>query len=109
MVTVAIDNRYVELFNILGGIQESADLAMQRFVVEQITSKIADLKRQDAVFAKKYGMNYDLFLKNLESVEFVKKTEATITKTWEEHLIDWEFCHKGVGDWTRELQGVLLG
>jgi len=109
MVTVAIDDRYAELFNMLGGTQESADLAMQRFVVEQITSKIAELKRRDGAYAKKYGMSYASFVQNLDDIGFVEKVEAEITKIWEVDLIDWEFCHKGVRDWTQKLQSVLLG
>ena len=109
MVTVAIDERYADLFTMLGGIQESANLAMQRYVVEQITTKISELKGRDATYAQKYGMSYTQFLNNLETVEFVEKVEAEISNIWEIDLADWEFCHEGVKDWTRKLQSVLLG
>jgi hypothetical protein len=34
--------------------------------------------------------------------------EAKISKTWELDLADWEFCHKGIEDWTKKLQAILL-
>ena len=40
--------------------------------------------------------------------EFIKSVEVKISKTWEVDLADWEFCHKGIEDWTRKLQDILL-
>lgn len=76
---------------------------MQTLTADQIRSKITELKQRDTAYAQKYGMSYETFMQNLETIEFVKKVEAEITKTWELDLIEWEFCHEGAKDWARAL------
>ena len=43
-----------------------------------------------------------------EDEEFVDKIESTISKTWEIDLAEWEFCYKGIEDWTGKLQNILI-
>jgi hypothetical protein len=109
MTTVTVQNKFTEILASFGDVQESVNAAVQRYTIEQITNKITELRRKDDEFQKKYGLEYSAFAKRTgEDEEFVKTVEANISKTWEADLLDWEFCHKGVEDWTKKLQDILL-
>lgn len=109
MVTVAIKDKYVEALSPFGDLQAAIDLALQRYTIEQITSKLVHLREQEAAYQKKYGLTYPIFSQRIaEDETFVNQIESIISKTWELDLADWEFCYKGIEDWTQKLQNILL-
>jgi lipase chaperone LimK len=109
MTTVTVSDKFTEILASFGDLQESVNAAVQRYTIEQITTKINELRRKDETYQKKYGSDYSAFAKRTSEDEaFVENVEANISKTWEADLADWEFCHKGVEDWTRKLQDILL-
>jgi hypothetical protein len=109
MTTVTVQNKFAEILATFGDVQESVNAAVQRYTIEQITNKVTELRRKDEEYQKKYGLEYFAFAKRTgEDEEFVKAVEANVSKTWESDLLDWEFCHKGVEDWTKKLQDILL-
>ena len=109
MTTVTVHNKFTEILASFGDLQESVNAAVQRYTIDQITTKIDELRRKDEAYQKKYGLEYSAFAKRTaEDDEFVKNVEANISKTWELDLADWEFCYKGVEDWTKKLQDILL-
>ena len=109
MTTVTIQNKFTEILASFGDVQESVHTAVQRYTIEQITNRITELRRQDEEFQEKYGMEYSTFVKRTNGDEkFIKSLEAKVSKTWEADLADWEFCHRGIEDWTKKLQDILL-
>ena len=109
MTTVTVHNKFTEILASFGDVQESVNAAVQRYTIEQVTTKITELRRKDEEYQKKYGFDYSAFAKRTsEDEEFVKAVESNVSKTWEADLADWEFCHKGVEDWTKKLQDILL-
>ena|SRR5437762_10161619 len=109
MTTVAIPEKYVEVLSVLGDVQTAVDLALQRYTIEQITAKIAWLHQRDQGYQAKYGLDYTTFTQHIVRDEaFVHQIETTINPLWEQDLADWEFCVKGVEDWTHTLRSLLL-
>ncbi len=109
MVTVAVQDKFIDILSSLGDLQESVNTALQRYTIEQITTKINELRRRDEEYKSRYGLDYSVFAKRTsEDIDFVQQVEANVNKTWEADLADWEFCHKGIEDWTRKLQDILL-
>jgi hypothetical protein len=109
MTTVTVQNKFAEILASFGDVQESVNAAVQRYTIDQVTTKITELRHKDEEFQKKYGMDYSVFSKRTsEDEEYIKTVEANINKTWEADLVEWEFCHKGVEDWTKKLQDILL-
>jgi len=109
MTTVTIQNKFTEILASFGDVQESVNTAVQRYTIEQITNRITELHRKDEEFQKKNGMEYSAFVKRTsEDEKFIKSLEARVSKTWEADLADWEFCHRGIEDWTKKLQDILL-
>ncbi len=107
MTTISVSDKYVEILSALGEVQPAIDLALQRYTIDQITTKISDLRQKDTKFQAIYGL--DTFSHRItQDEEFVSRVEATINKTWELDLADWEFYYKGIEDWTRTLQNILL-
>lgn len=106
---VVVRDKYVRALKPLGDLQQAVDKALQRYTIEQITAKIAELKLRDQAWRAKYGCDYETFVERMASDEaFVTHVEQNISKTWELDLAEWEFCHKGTQDWTQHLQEILL-
>ena len=109
MTTVSIKDEYVEILTAFGDIQIAMDLAVQRYTIEQITTKVAELKNRAATYGAKYGMDYPTFARRItEDEAWIEKIEADGEKLWEIDLADWEFCYKGIEDWTKKLQTILM-
>ena len=109
MLTVSIKDKQAEILTALGGLQPAVDLAIQRYIIEQVTAKISELQQREIIYQNKYGMDYLSFTKRIaEDKEFINQVEANISKLWEIDLADWEFCHQGKQDWIQKLQTILL-
>lgn len=109
MTTITISDKYVEVLSTFGDVQQAVDLALRRYTIDQITTKIAGLRQKEAHYQARYGLDYPTFVQRVgEDETFVNHIETKISKTWELDLADWEFCYKGIEDWTRTLQTVLL-
>jgi Ser/Thr protein kinase RdoA (MazF antagonist) len=110
MVTIAIPDKYAETLRALGDMPAAIDLALQRYAIEQITGKLAELRQREAGYVAKYGLDYPIFAQRAASDEnLVHQIETQVSKVWEVDLADWEFCYKGIQDWTQRLQTLLLG
>jgi hypothetical protein len=108
-VQVSIPDKYVKVLTPLGKIEEAVEMALRRYTIEQVTTKISELRQRDLVFQKKYGLDYETFVERIAVDEaFVSQIEETISKIWEVDLAEWEFCYKGVEDWTQHLRSILL-
>lgn len=109
MTTVTIHDKFTEILASFGDLQESVNTAVQRYTIEQITTKVKELRRRDEAYRRKYGLEYPAFVRRIgEDDKFIENVEENINKTWEADLADWEFCHKGVEDWSKKLQDILL-
>ncbi len=109
MTIVTVSDKFTEILASFGDLQESVNAAVQRYTIEQITTKVNVLKSKDAEYQKKYGVDYLTFTRRTsEDEKFVIDIESNISKTWEADLAEWEFCHRGIEDWTKKLQDILL-
>ncbi len=108
--TVEIKNNYAEILSVLGDdLQSAADMALQRYLIEVITGKIAELREKEAGFQTKYGCDYPTFSRcAAEDEDFVAEIEKNVSKLWEIDQAEWEFCNKGIDDWIKKLQSILL-
>jgi len=108
--SVQINSSYAEIlpsFN--DDLQSAVDAALQRYLIDEIAAKIASLKKKEKLFQLKYGCDYKTFSqRTAEDEEYINQIESSISKLWESDLSDWEFCEKGINDWTRKLQSILL-
>ena len=109
MLTIPVQEKYVNVLSAFGNIQTVIETAVRRYALEQVTTKITELRQRENAYQAKYGMDYPTFAqRTAEDEAFVTQIETTITKLWENDLVDWEFCDKGVQDWTHTLQTILL-
>lgn len=109
MMTIVVQEQYVNVLAAFGDLQAAIDAAVRRYALEQMTAKITALRDKDKAYQARYGMTYPAFAQQTaEDEAFVRRVETTITKLWEHDLADWEFCYKGVQDWTQTLQNILL-
>ncbi len=107
MVTISVQEKFIEILTSFGDLQESVNVALQRYTIDQVTNKVNELRRRDDVYKARYGLEYPIFARRIaEEPGFAQNVETTISKVWEVDLADWEFCHKGVEDWTKKLQDI---
>ena len=105
MLTVTVQDKYATALSTLGNLQTGVDQAVQRYTIEQIVDKVAQLRHKAKGYELKYGMVYTTFTEQTARDElFVETIEATISPLWEIDLADWEFCVKGIEDWTKEAK-----
>ncbi|GAK59540.1 hypothetical protein U27_06525 [Candidatus Vecturithrix granuli] len=99
MLTIPIQDKYVNVLAAFGDIQSAIDAAVRRYTLERITTKITELRQRDQAYQAKYGLEYPAFAERIAADEdFVTQIGATINKLWENDAADWEFCYKGVQD-----------
>jgi hypothetical protein len=110
MDTIVIKNEYAEILSTFADdLQSIVDLAIQRYLIEKITSKISEFRKKNHTFQSRYGCDYSTFSRRIsEDEEFVSYVEKNVNKLWEIDYAEWEFCHKGIEDWTEKLQTILL-
>ncbi|MBS1249150.1 MAG: hypothetical protein MAG431_00723 [Chloroflexi bacterium] len=109
MTTIAVQDKYADILTTFGNLQESVDTALQRYTIEQITSKVKKFRQKNAIYQDRYGVDYPTFSQRIaKDEEYVEHIEANVSKTWEIDLADWEFCYKGIDDWARKLQDILI-
>lgn len=109
MVNVAVQDRYVEALSLMGNLDTAVNSALQRYTIDQIVTKISALRRTENGYQQKYGMGYAEFVeKTAVDEQFIAQVERGISKTWEIDLADWEFCHRGIEDWTQKLQSISM-
>ncbi len=109
MITVSIPDKYAKALSALGDVQAAVDLALQRYTIEQITAKIAHLRQRVQRYEAKYGTDYPTFARCSAGDEaFVHEIETAVNPPWELDAADWEFCVKGIENWTHTLQTILL-
>ncbi|HRJ43848.1 MAG TPA: hypothetical protein PL105_18315 [Caldilineaceae bacterium] len=110
MTTITVDQKYADVLGVFGNVQDAFDLAIQRYTIEQITGKIANLRHKAAEYERKYHCDYTSFVQRMTTDEnFIAEIESETDTMWEMDLLEWEFSHKGIDDWTRKLQSILLG
>lgn len=108
MVTVSIKDEYAEVLTSSGDLEAAIDLVLQRYTIDYIVTKVAKLRKRDATYQNKYNLDYPTFARKIADNEtFVKQVEANVNKVWEVDLADWEFCYKGIEDWTQKLRTIL--
>ena len=61
MTTVAINDKYVEVLSTFGDLHEAIDLALRRYTIEQITTKVTELRQKKTIWSDKKGNYAELF------------------------------------------------
>jgi hypothetical protein len=109
MKTIAVQDKYADVLTTFGDLQESVNTVLQRYTIEQVTTKINELRQRNERYQARYGLDYLTFSQRVaEDETFIEHLETNVSKTWEIDLADWEFCYKGIDDWTQKLQEILL-
>jgi hypothetical protein len=109
MINIAIKEDYAEILGSFGDLQSAINLAVQRYTIEKITTKLAELKKKNLDYEIKYQVDYHTFFQKIQQDEdFIRYLEDKVEKLWEIDLSDWEFSYRGITDWTDKLQTILL-
>lgn len=107
-VTITVQDKYIQILEPLGDIQQAVEAALRRYSLEQISAKIEEMRRRDQAFQAKYSCTYTTFVRQTANIpEYVDRIEQTIDKLWENDLAEWEFCYNGTQEWLQHLCDIL--
>ena len=107
MHTISIDDKYFEALKTFGDADKLVNIALQKFLVEQMVERIHTLRDQVRVWEEEFGEPFDSFLKRTETDEkFARKLDKT-HPMWEGELINWKFYHEELQEWLKKLQHTL--
>jgi hypothetical protein len=110
MKTVEIDDNYIKLLEPFNDLQGTVNLAVKKFIIENLTQKIIELSNQNKFFKEKYDSEYVEFCNKVSSdenyLDYIENKRGILN--WELDLTDWEFCIKGIEDWKQKLQNILI-
>lgn len=108
MLTVTIDEKYADTIKPFSDLQTATNIALKRYVIELITTKISELSEKNKKYSAKYNLDYEDFNKKISTDEnFVYQLEKEQKLNWENDLLDWEFNYNGIIDWKQKLQNIL--
>jgi len=110
METVTIEDKYIETIKPFTDIQTATNIALKRYIIDLITTKLAELSSNDNNYKKKYKLDFVSFSEKTISDEnyILRLEQQNGFINWESDLIDWEFNYKGISDWKQKLQDILI-
>lgn len=106
MIQVAVDERYISAIAVTD-VEALVQDALEKYVINHISTKISALAKQKKGFEQQFGMAFSAFSDAVATDEkFIQQLEQTHL-TWEQDLLAWEFCVKGITDWKQKLEHIL--
>ncbi len=110
MEKIRLNDQYSEIFRAFSMEPKRAvERAIQHYAVTLISEKIDELKRRDQDFREKYECDFKEFATQTAKNEaYLEKLEEAGHWMWESDLAEWEFCRKGMDDWTQRLTHILM-
>ena len=110
MNTVLVDKKLCKTRENFVDIQTATNIALRRYVIDLISTKIEKLSKKNKFFKEKYNFNFENFQKKITDDEkYIFSLEKNKGfNNWEDDLIDWEFSYKGINDWKQKLQNILI-
>ncbi|MDM8527337.1 hypothetical protein QUF58_03925 [Anaerolineales bacterium HSG24] len=106
MTTLTLNQKYVDILKLFGNLEETVEIAIQTYLVEQINERIETARREILVFEKKYGMTYEAFRARIGDDDAFVEQLWDADPIWEDDLMVWEYYGKVLTDWTRRLKNV---
>ena len=109
MITVSVEDKYVETIKPFTDIQTATNIALKRYIIDLVSTKLMEFSKKNINYNKKYNLDFETFSEKIISDEnYISQLEQQKDfKNWETDLMDWEFNYKGINDWNRKLKNIL--
>ncbi len=97
MLTIAIDNQWVETAQVFGDVERVVKEALRIYLVDQCQQRLNQATAKLSIYSQKYHCNYDTFKQAVQTDEdFLLRVEAQYP-LWEEDAMEWAY-------WLEEYQ-----
>ncbi|MBI1927761.1 hypothetical protein HYR99_26425 [Candidatus Poribacteria bacterium] len=107
MLTIAIDNEWVETAQLFGDVERVVKEALQVYLIEQCQQRIKVADTQITTYDQKYQCDYKTFKQSIQTDEdFLKRVEAQ-NPLWEEDAMEWEYWLEEHQTWHNQLKTIL--
>ncbi len=107
MLTIAIDNEWVETAQLFGDVERIVTEALQSYLIDQCQQRINKAAPKINTYDQKYHCDYETFKQSIQTDEdFLKRVEAQ-NPLWEEDAMEWEYWLEEHQTWHNRLETIL--
>ena len=107
MLTISIENDWVETAQLFGNVEQVVKDALRTYSIEQCIQRINRATAKIKAYSQKYDSDYDVFKQAVQTDEnFLAKIE-TQNPLWEEDAMEWEYWLEERQSWTQQLETIL--
>src|SRR4030065_992317 len=107
MSVLNITDKEIGWLKLFGDPAQLAKDAVYFFVKNKIEAKMEEYQKKCLFFEKKYESTFHVFGEKVECDESYVKAINAIHPLWEKDMIQWEFYHKELEEWTKKLRDIL--
>ena len=105
-MTLTIPLEYLDILKVFGSVDELIAEAVRRYTIERINERIATAQQEVAMYESKYGMDYQVFHKNITSdLDFLTDLRQKHS-LWERDFNVWEFYVEELVEWQTRLKNI---
>jgi len=107
MLTIAIDNEWVEMAQLFGDVERIVTEVLQAYLIDQCQQRIDKAAAKITTYDQKYHCDYETFKQSIQTDEdFLKRVEAQ-NPLWEEDAMEWEYWLEEHQTWHNQLKTIL--
>ncbi len=107
MDSIALEQEWVETAQLFGDAKSIVKEALRTYAIEQCQRRIDEAAAKIAVYARKYGMDHERFVKEIQiDEEFLNEVESE-NSMWEQDVMEWEYWLEEKKTWHVQLATIM--
>ena len=107
MLSVPIDNEWVETAQLFGDVESVIKDALRNYSIEQCQQRINKATALVASYNRKYHCDYEKFQRDIQTHEDFLARIETQNPLWEEDAMEWEYWLEEQQSWLCRLGDIL--
>ena len=106
MTTLTLDQKYIDILQMLGNLEDTLEEAIRRYAIQQIGERVGKLQREILTFQTKYGLPYEQFYGRITTDDEFVQNLRKIHPTWERDFNAWEYYVEELSEWLGRLESI---
>ncbi|MBI5305394.1 MAG: hypothetical protein HY868_24910 [Chloroflexi bacterium] len=107
MSAVAVKSALLNVAKKFGDVDTVIADALRRYAIDRCVERIESARARIRGYEKKYGVEYAVFARQVQTdAKFLRRVE-TKNSLWEEDALEWKYRLDEVEEWTATLENIL--
>ncbi len=107
MLTISIDDEWVETAQLFGDVNSVVKEALQAYAIEKCQQRIDQAATKIAAYEQKYHCGYKAFKQAIQTDEDFLIGVESQNPLWEEDAMEWEYWVEEQQVWRKQLEAIL--